>query len=716
MDSDDEFQQLLRHELREKARRKKAKSKIISRLDVMQRLPRARTDRLIEKLISFKEHLPLANKRLTLNILEERAKRFDDLPETMTKYEFKRMEATEKHLADTYDAFVKKIQEHLISHDSPLRSSSRSSLRLSSSLPSSIAPQISVVLDDPISKAPEQFVRLVKGCLQTYLERVLLHNGISTYENTESVLCESVYRQAPIHYKSADMKIVSFNPSVIEWTFDGKVYRAPLRVSSGYAQDYIPGYYDSNFQRRFQQWRERVKIPEHAQHIRETFSPSQEDIDHVIGQRNVPGLIADLENDYGALDLYFLPLSTIVRSSVDLFNLVYDINTQSLRSNIGKFFRHYILSNFPSSVSFQNQYFGIAYEDVVSDIIYQYLVEIDAWGSVIEEAVSQKIDAYITTNTVIGEDRKEFVASHPNLAKEIEDEYKVLIRNYPPNLSFKTRTHIELPKTTPHTTFRELFEKVIRPLTFLTDLGEFSLFFKAQMRTGYYNLSQFYTYSDSQLILLFPELVFAILNRDEGGATHISKTQFDEAKEKIDRLVEQSVQHTFSLMVKNANSQHPEQGCASLVNTLIATPSRLTKSGVHFMLVGESERAWWSKVTIPAVQMISSGSVHPIDLELYRPHILTTSEISLPLETPSGSSSMDHYDEESLLTLYGEYIIATRVVDDVTSIGYFLSSDVIEDVIASDSTDESVLRFKGKMHNCIAKYLFDKAGRKRQRK
>lgn len=719
---EDEFTKALTLELNEAESRKKKKNVIISRQDALEKLSIGvnQTNRRIETLMSYGDDiLSKIQESPTITSLQSDLLRLDAVGDVMTLKKFSELQAHERNLSKTYETILARVEKYLDAQPrgSPLRRLALSSPR-SSPLRSSqntITPndnvEVNVRLTDKISDVPLEVQKRILGCLSMYVEHIFSRHKIPRYETHESMLCESVYSNSPIHYSLADTHFLS-NPTIVQWVFRGKTYRAPSKGFIGFARDNKPpGYYDIQLEKRFQRFRNEVTIPRYEASIRKSDAPSQSEVDAIIKTRDIPDLITHLERDYGALDLYLIPNTTMPHTIDSFYTFIADFNDINLRTDVGRFFKRYILYNFRSSTIMQNKYFGLTLDLVIAELIYEYLKEVGAWDPIAESVISHKVSQYINDPHVTFEDMKEFRSLHPTLDSDIESEYASLIRNYPPNLMFKQREQIKIPSHTKGDTFLQVFEKVMRPLVFLTDLGTHALFFKSQMRTGYYNLSQFYEYTDGQLILIFPELVFSVLQGK------ITAEQFNDAKAKIEMLISQKVNYVFESIAKNASGPNAERKCADLMSSfevsdfVIPKTSPFSRADIVLSTLSNDsdDSVFWSSVITPAIHTIRSNvSPSPFSLtNYYGPHILTTSITW----SSSDLGRNARFDEESLLSLYRNYIIATK---DGT-IDYVPISDIIEDVARSSSIDTSMSRFKEKMHNCIVKYLFDIKSSKRTR-
>lgn len=716
MIGEDEFTRVLTLELNEAEMRKKKRNAIISRQDALEKISIGvnQTNRRIETLMAYGDDvLSKVQDSPTLSSLKTDLLRLDTVGEVMTMKKFSELQTREHNLSKTYETILTRVEKFLDSQPrgSPLRrlamsSSSPRSSPLRSSQTIVADAKVNVRLTDRVIDAPPEVQKRMLGCLSMYIEHIFARHKIPRFETHESLLCESVHSNAPIHYSLVDTQFLS-NPAIVQWVFRGKTYRAPSKGFIGFARDIKPpGYYDIELEKRFHLFRNEVTIPRFENSVRNSSPPSQSEIDAIIKARDIPDLVTNLEQDYGALDLYLIPNTTVPHDVVSFYVFVTDFDDSKLRTDVGKFFKRYILFNFRSSTIMQNEYYGLTLDLIIAKLIYAYLKEAKVWDPIAESVIAHKVAHFIEDPHIIASDMEEFRSSNPTLDSDIEDEYVSLISTYPPNLTFKQREQLKMPSYTKGDTFLQVFEKVIRPLVFLTDLGAHALFFKSQMRSGYYNLSQFYEYTDGQLILIFPELVFSVLQGKIGAE------EFNDSKARIEMLVSQKVNYVFESIMKSASGPNAERKCADLISSfevddfVMPRVSPFSRADILLSTISSSEvdTFSWNDVVTPAIHTIQSKEKIKSS-SFYAPHILTTSIVRSTLDQDV------RFDEESLLSLYRNYIIATK---DGT-IGYVPISDIIEDVARSSSTDSSMARFKEKMHNCIVKYLFSLKTSKRSR-
>lgn len=732
------------------------KSKAWSRLDLLQKLkPEAeKTNTLILQLLEIgnDKMFQEAGLRITTESLLEKQKRYEGygLEEgTAPAGDFSKFTFEEQLLSEMLRSDLKKLQKKFPKthskrgsfYSSPLhaaRSPFRQELEVgrASPLTSSLAsPLTPPKANSVISENSSRFNDLFFGCLRTYLRRVLEMNAIDTNETSDQILCGYAYRNPPIYFTNAPgaVTISHGNPSVATWTFKGKTYHAITQRSVGSVDRIPPGFYETTKRKRFEHFRQTVRMPLYESQVRSSINQTTEEIDLVIKTRNVPALLDSLEVDFGA-DMYLVAGNfPIACTAVDIYNLVTAKDPRTLRTHIGRFLHEYI-AQYNSSIVFANNYDPDAECDaILSEIIYEYLAQNDSWAQISESLIQQRLleiyssQSYIDADTLAFE---ETVSSSPLFNAEIEAEYTKYISDYPPGLIFHQAKCVDVPSYDNKTTYAGLLTKCLRPILFLTDLGKYALFFKSQMRTHQYVLSQFYDYTGGQLINFFPELVMKRLHLE------IDEKTFLEAKKNLDELLKDKVDSTFkrlaasvieNMRVNDISRQETERrvlrssgsfSSASSLNSSICESTcvcdRLIDVFVRERFIttplyqSDAFDNMWRPIIIPVLESLRQDRrVRSQDLSSFAPTILSTGVVSLPLDE---GNTVEILDEEAVLKLYGKYVIASGYNGTETTIGYFLLDDIVEDIITGVSDtrppDEMLERFKRKMHNCIVSFKF----------
>jgi hypothetical protein len=407
-----------------------------------------------------------------------------------------------------------------------------------------------------------------------------------------------------------------------------------------------------------------------APYYREQKAATLEDVDQEITSRALPTLLDHLDHDFGFMDLYLMPNSTIERNAYDLYKYVTNFE-KPLKYRVSQFIHWYISSKFNSALIF-SQYFdyGANLEDILADLIYEYLVHYDVWTDIHNILNNVLVETLMKDPQVIAVDRIEFEKDIGRIKSEIEQSYRDLIGkfNYPPELQFKPIKNYELPQTG---TIRQILEMCLRPLVFLEDLGKYALFFKAQMRTGYYVLSQFYEYKDENLILLFPEFVLHFLEKKP------DVNFLETVNKKISVLLNFKIEDVYKLL-KNGTPFH--------ISTTIRTYAR------------HGTDNFWEENTKPAIESLADTGVFFGDFyEQFRAHILSTNI--------SQSYSVNLVDTDAILEELGKYIITTRY--DATTgknmINYTAIAQIVAEVVKSGKIPKN---FNDKLYNCLQEKIF----------
>lgn len=648
---------------------------VVTQLDARQSILHT-SDRIatcIDNLEQYDE-VTLQQAKLSKRKLNTLRHRNDDIDD-MTSFDFGKLYEREKELLRKCNDALNLLRLSNTPPQSPLRSSNSLLRSRNSPLPSPRASLeisrniIFPTLESDFSDLSPDVKREFLSRLRNYLDATLYTtHRISVDENSDAKLCGFTYKTIPPYFTNKFPQTqISYgkSPYVVEWVFDGIKYRAPYR----HPQSTEPhkGYLEIELEKRFALFRKNVRAP----YYRDQISTTLEKVDRVITTRTLPIELGHLEDDFGFLDLYLMPNSTIEKNASDLYKFITNFE-KPLKYNVSQFIHWYLSSKFNSALIF-SQYFAVdaTLEDILAELIYEYLVHHDVWTDIQGNLSNIELEEKMKDPQVIADDRVEFNKDFEQIAFEIENSYRDLLGryNYPPELEFKPVKNYELPQSG---TIRQILESCLRPLVFLDDLGEYALFFKAQMRTGYYVLSQFYEYKDENLILLFPEFVLHFLKEKQHDVKFLEMVN-----KKISDLLSFKVDEVYKRLKNN-------------------TPIRTSISIQNYSRYGTDN--FWTENTKPAIESLADTGVYLGDLyKHFRAHILSTHI--------SQSYSVDLVDTDAILDELGKYIITTRY-DTATGknmINYTAIAQIVAEVAKNGKKPRS---FNDKLYNCLQEKIF----------
>ena len=661
------FAKLLQKEMKE--------MELVSHLDARQSILHT-SDRIatcIDNLEQYDESA-LQHAKLSKSELDALRHRNDDLDD-MTTSELGILKDREKDILQKCNDALNLLRLSNTPVNSPLRSfaspSRSSQLRLRNSpSPYVSRPSIDISvfpnLDDDFSKLSFEIKTKFSSRLRNYIDKALYEvHQIPSDENSDSKLCGYTYKNTPPYFTSRNVKIsYVLLPYVAEWEFDNATYRALYRHPKSDTPQ--PGFLEIEIEKRFALFRKNVRAPIYS----EQYNASLEEVDLEITSRALPTLLDHLDYDFGFMDLYLMPNSTIERNASDLYKYVTGFE-KPLKHRVSQFVHWYISSKFNSALIF-SQYFAYdaTFEDILADLIYEYLVHYDVWTDIHSVMNKDLLEDMMNKPEVIAADRVEFEKEIGNVTLEIEKSYRDLIGkfNYPPELKFKPVKIYELPQTG---TIRQILEMCLRPLVFLDDLGKYALFFKAQMRTGYYVLSQFYDYKEENLILLFPEFVLHFL---EGS--HRDVKFLEEVNKKISILLDSKVEDVYKRLKNNS-------------------PFHISTTIQNYTRYGTDN--FWEENTSRAIDSLAKTGVYFGDFyEQFRAHILSTNI--------SQSNFVKLVDTDAILEELGKYIItARRDATGKNMINYTAIAQIVAEVARSGKIPKN---FNDKLYNCLQEKIF----------
>lgn len=620
--------------------------------------------------------LKTADPKLSVSFLQDYQTQYERLGDAVSLYDVEKMQQKNNLLFDRLDRVLGTLR---LSGNSPKNSpmridSPRRDLRKSSSnlsFPS---------LDTPFAALHPNSKEHFSGRLRSFLEKNLFGAyGIPLDENADPVLCSFDYKNTPRYFTNQNVDIVGIRPAVAKWTFEGKEYFA-LYQGSGSNREKQPGFYEIEIKKRFELYRQTVKAEQHAEYLSIHNPVTIQGIDDVIQKFTIPVLMEEIEKDYGFLDFYLLPNSTIPRNAYDFYKYVIGLNSTNFKYNVSKYIYYFLNTKFRSALIFSNWFAGeVTPDDILSELVFEYLLHIEVWTSIEKDIAQTKLIDYMKLPEVIDADFQDFLNFEPEKREqEITILYRKTLSSYPPGLRFLQSKFFEIPTDG---SLRDILGKCLRPLVVLEDLSDYAFFLKAQLRSGYFVISQFYNYTENELVMIFPELVFKILAIAKESPDK-ARNLLKESTDLFDSLLGSKIEKVYKILTGNRS--------ISILTPDIIKDSKFWKDNTMIPLEDEQSRE-----ALKIDQSVILG--------------LQANTLSYAVVRKRNDDGVNMLDKDAYIAFLGKFIITHRSVRGVETIAYTPIEEVLNNYIQQKDTKEGKTEkhFKNKLYNCLVKMRFD---------